>query len=231
MPFDAVFLGAVREELQAHIGCRIDKVQQPERDTVLLHLRGPSGGGRMLLTASPNHPRIQMTELPMENPAQPPMFCMLLRKHLTGGKLLSITQPPMERLIDLSFDCTDEMGEPTQKHLILEVMGRNSNLILTGADGRILDCLRRVDFEMSAERQVLPGLYYRLPPAQEKLDPFSQDAAQLSGLLGAVDTQKQFDRWLLDTFGGLSPLLCRELTWQIFDGNKVIHYMSCLINR
>ena len=216
MPFDAVFLGAVREELQAHIGCRIDKVQQPERDTVLLHLRGPSGGGRMLLTASPNHPRIQMTELPMENPAQPPMFCMLLRKHLTGGKLLSITQPPMERLIDLSFDCTDEMGEPTQKHLILEVMGRNSNLILTGADGRILDCLRRVDFEMSAERQVLPGLYYRLPPAQEKLDPFSQDAAQLSGLLGAVDTQKQFDRWLLDTFGGLSPLLCRELTWQIF---------------
>ena len=84
------------------------------------------------------------------------MFCMLLRKHLTGGRLVSMQQPEMERLLDLTFDCTDEMGGPTRKHLILEIMGRNSNLILTGEDGRILDCLRRVDFEMSEKRQVLP---------------------------------------------------------------------------
>ncbi len=100
------------------------------------------------------------------------MFCMLLRKHLTGGRLVSISQPPLERLVELTFDCIDEMGTPCQKKLILELMGRNSNLILAGADGRILDCLRRVDFEMSEQRQVLPGLYYHLPPAQGKRNPW-----------------------------------------------------------
>ncbi len=217
MPFDAVFLDAAVQELRTQaVSCRVDKVQQPERDTVIVHLRGTSGGGKLLLTASPNHPRIQMTQLSMENPAQPPMFCMLLRKHLTGARLLSVTQPKLERLVDLAFDCTDEMGEQTQKHLILEIMGRNSNLILTDADGRIMDCLRRVDFELSASRQILPGLFYRLPPAQEKLNGFEQSEAQLDALLQSVSGQKQFDRWLLDIFGGFSPLLCRELTWQIF---------------
>ena len=175
MPFDALFLTALSEELRPRaLGCRVDKVQQPARDTVILALRGPGGGGRLLLTAAPNQPRIQFTDVPQENPAQPPMFCMLLRKHLVGGKLAAITQPRMERLVDLAFDCTDEMGSPTQKHLILEIMGRNSNLILTDGEGRILDCLRRVDFEMSAERQVLPGLYYHQPPRQDKQEIFGQ---------------------------------------------------------
>ena len=214
MPFDAVFLSAVCDELRGYIGCRVDKVQQPSRDTVLLQLRGLSGGGKLMLSASCNHPRIQMTALPMENPAQPPMFCMLLRKHLTGGRLLSVTQPPMERLVELRFACMDELGEPSEKSLILELMGRNSNLILKGSDGRILDCLRRVDPEMSEKRPLLPGLYYRLPPAQEKLDPFAQTPDAVYGLLSAVGLSKQLDRWLLDTFGGLSPLLCRELAWQ-----------------
>ena len=164
MPFDALFLTALSEELRPRaLGCRVDKVQQPARDTVILALRGPGGGGRLLLTAAPNQPRIHFTDVPQENPAQPPMFCMLLRKHLVGGKLAAITQPRMERLVDLAFDCTDEMGSPTQKHLILEIMGRNSNLILTDGEGRILDCLRRVDFEMSELRQLLPGLFYHEP--------------------------------------------------------------------
>ena len=214
MSFDAVFLSAVCAELRASVGCRVDRVQQPSRDTVLLQLRGASGGGRLLLSASGNQPRIQMTALAMENPAQPPMFCMLLRKHLTGGRLLSVTQPPMERLVDLCFACTDELGEASEKHLILELMGRNANLILQGADGRILDCLRRVDFEMSEKRQLLPGLFYHLPPAPDKRDPFAQTADGIYDLLCAVSGQKQLDRWLLDSFGGLSPLLCRELAWQ-----------------
>ena len=217
MPFDAVFLEAALQELRTQaVSCRIDKVQQPERDTVILHLRGASGGGRLLLTASPNHPRIQMTALPAENPAQPPMFCMLLRKHLVGARIVSVTQPKLERLVDLELDCTDEMGEQTRKHLILEIMGRNSNLILTDAGGHIIDCLRRVDFELSASRQVLPGLFYHLPPAQEKLDGFLQTEESLAALLTDVPGQKQFDKWLLDTFGGFSPLLCRELTCRIF---------------
>ena len=210
MPIDAVFLESLRCELQEQLlACRVDKVQQPERDTILLSMRGPNGGGKLLLTASPNHPRIQLTSLSFENPAQPPMFCMLLRKHLTGG-------PPLERLVELTFDCIDEMGTPCQKKLILEIMGRNSNLILTGADGRILDCLRRVDFEMSEQRQVLPGLYYHLPPTQGKRSPWEVCEEDLCALLCAQKTQKTADSFLLETFGGLSPLLCRELAYAVF---------------
>ena len=217
MPFDAVFLSAVADELRAQtLTCRVDKVQQPERDTVILHLRAPGMSARLLLSASTNHPRAHLSTRSFENPAQPPMFCMLLRKHLTGGRLSAITQPPMERLLDFSFECTDELGESVQKHLILELMGRNSNLILTDGTGRVLDCLRRVDFEMSAERQLLPGLYYRLPPTQGKRSPFETDADMLTQLLCAQTGQKQFDAWLLDTFGGISPLLCRELAFRIF---------------
>ena len=217
MPIDAVFLESLRCELQEQLlACRVDKVQQPERDTILLSMRGPNGGGKLLLTASPNHPRIQLTSLSFENPAQPPMFCMLLRKHLTGGRLVSISQPPLERLVELTFDCIDEMGTPCQKKLILEIMGRNSNLILTGADGRILDCLRRVDFEMSEQRQVLPGLYYHLPPTQGKCSPWDASEQDLLALLGAQKTQKMADSFLLETFGGLSPLLCRELAYAVF---------------
>ena len=217
MPIDAVFLESLCEELQGKLlTCRVDKVQQPERDTILLSMRGASGGGKLLLTASPNHPRIQLTNLSFENPAQPPMFCMLLRKHLTGGRLVSITQPPMERLAELTFDCIDEMGTPCQKKLILELMGRNSNLILAGADGRILDCLRRVDFEMSEQRQVLPGLYYHLPPTQGKRNPWEASEDDLCALLGSQKTQKAADTFLLESFGGLSPLLCRELAFRVF---------------
>ena len=217
MPIDAVFLESLRCELQEQLlACRVDKVQQPERDTILLSMRGPNGGGKLLLTASPNHPRIQLTSLSFENPAQPPMFCMLLRKHLTGGRLVSISQPPLERLVELTFDCIDEMGTPCQKKLILEIMGRNSNLILTGADGRILDCLRRVDFEMSEQRQVLPGLYYHLPPTQGKRSPWDASEEELRALLCAQKTQKMADSFLLETFGGLSPLLCRELAYETF---------------
>ena len=150
MPFDAVFLSAVTAELrESLLGSRVDKVQMPARDLVVLQFHGAKGNGRLLLSASSNSPRIHLTTAALENPAQPPMFCMLLRKHLSGGRIVELRQPPMERMVDLVLDCTDEMGEPVRKHLILELMGRNSNLILLGGDGRVLDCLRRVDFEMS----------------------------------------------------------------------------------
>ena len=217
MPFDAVFLCAVTAELRtALLGSRVDKIQMPARDLVVLQVRGSQGGGRLLLSASPNAPRIHLTEYPLENPAQPPMFCMLLRKHLTGGRISEIRQPPMERLVDITLDCTDELGEPVRKHLILELMGRNSNLILTGADGRIIDCLRRVDFEMSEKRQVLPGLFYQDPPALEKENPLTASREAVAERLESAEGAKRFDKWLLDTYGGLSPLICRELSYALF---------------
>ena len=211
MPFDAIFLTAVIRELQPLLGSRVDKIQQPSRDTVLLHLRGR---GKLLLSANVNRPRIHLTEASFENPAQPPMFCMLLRKHLTGGRLQDIQQPPAERSVSLIFDCTDEMGIPCRKSLILELMGRNSNLILTGAEGRVLDCLRRVDFEMSEQRQVLPGLFYRDPPRQDKRIPQETDEAEIAVLLSATEPGRRLDQWLLGTFAGISPLIARELCFR-----------------
>ena len=211
MPFDAIFLTAVIRELRPLLGSRVDKIQQPSRDTVLLHLRGR---GKLLLSANVNRPRIHLTEASFENPAQPPMFCMLLRKHLTGGRLQEIQQPPAERSVSLIFDCTDEMGIPCRKSLILELMGRNSNLILTGAEGRILDCLRRVDFEMSEQRQVLPGLFYRDPPRQNKRIPQETDEAEIAVLLSAAEPGRRLDQWLLGTFAGISPLIARELCFR-----------------
>ena len=214
MALDAIFLSAVREELEKKLlGARVDKVQQPDRHSLILHLRGTGGSGKLLISASPNPPRVHLTETSPENPAQPPMFCMLLRKHLTGGRIAAITQPPLERLLDFTFDCTDELGEPCQKHLIAELMGRGANLILCGADGRILDCMRRVGFEDSEKRQVLPGLFYRLPPLAEKRDPAQTDEKTLRELFDGVHTPTRLADHLLETFGGLSPLACRELAY------------------
>ncbi len=212
MPFDAMFLSAVCDELrQELIGARVEKIQQPARDMVVLQLRGKA---RLLLSASGNRPRFHVTQASYENPAQPPMFCMLLRKHLAGGRIAAIEQPPAERSVELTLDCTDEMGTPCHKRLILELMGRNSNLILTDGENRILDCMRRVDFEMSEQRQVLPGLFYHRPPRQEgKLTPQELTKPALERLLAQTAAPVHLDRWIVDHVAGISPLIARELAF------------------
>lgn len=212
MPFDAMFLSAVCDELrQELIGARVEKIQQPARDMVVLQLRGKA---RLLLSASGNRPRFHVTQASYENPAQPPMFCMLLRKHLAGGRIAAIEQPPAERSVELTLDCTDEMGTPCQKRLILELVGRNSNLILTDGENRILDCMRRVDFEMSEQRQVLPGLFYHRPPRQEgKLTPQELTKPALERLLEQTAAPVHLDRWIVDHVAGISPLIARELAF------------------
>jgi len=215
MPFDAVFLSAVNAELRSTVlGCRIDKIQQPEKHTLLLQIHSRDFTGRLLLCASPNSPRVHLTRVSLENPPQPPMFCMLLRKHLTGARIAEITQPPMERLVDFTLECTDELGEPCRRHLIAELMGRSANLILCDGDGRIIDCLRRIDLETCDRHPVLPGLFYRLPPLAQKHDPAAISQEALTALLEAAGDTGRLDSWLLDTFGGLSPLVCRELSFR-----------------
>lgn len=212
MPLDSVTLTALAGELRSKlIGCRVDKVQQPERDTVLLTVHGPNAAGRLVLCGGVGVARAHFTAARYENPAQPPMFCMLLRKHLLGAKLAELEQPERERLLLLRFDARDELGLPVQKTLALELIGRGTNLILIDGDGRILDCLRRVDAERNPLRQVLPGLLYRLPPRPEKPDFFALTPEARRALWADFDGQREPDRWLLDRFNGLSPLLCREL--------------------
>ena len=209
MPLDAVCLRGVVQELKSQLeDLRLEKIQQPARDLVLLTFRG---NRKLLLCAGANQARIHLTSLQRENPAAPPMFCMLLRKHLSGGALVSMEQPGLERAVILTFRVMDEMGVSGQRQLVLECMGRRSNLILLDGEGRILDCLRRVDFEMSPQRQVLPGLFYHLPPAVEKADPLAVEPEELEAILAGSNPEKTGDALLLDAFFGLSPLVCREI--------------------
>ena len=215
MPLDALCLSGVVAELKPILtGAKIDKVHQPGRDEMILALRLGRGNGRLLLSASPNHPRLQMTELSRENPDAPPMFCMLLRKHLMGGRILSVEQPHLERIVELRLEVLDELGDRKERRLILEAMGRRANLVLVDDQGRIVDCLRRVDGDMSAQRQLLPGLFYRLPPAMEKADPTALDGGEWLRQVEQAPGESRVDHWLLDTFGGWSPLVCREIAFR-----------------
>ena len=212
MPLDAICLRAVLNELRPKlIGARIDKVQQPARDQIVLLLRGNL---RLLLNAGANQPRIQLTSILRDNPAQPPMFCMLLRKHLVGARVLSIEQPDLERMVILTLQCTDEFGEMSQKQLVLECMGRRSNLVLLDAQGRIVDCLRRVDADLSAARQLLPGLFYHLPTPLDKLSLLSQEEASLALAQRGGDAEQAVDKWVLDHYTGISPLIAREFAFR-----------------
>ena len=200
MALDAICLQAILEELRPKLlGLRVDKVQQPSRDQLILLLRG----NRLLLNAGANAPRIQLTELVRENPAEPPMFCMLLRKHLVGGKVAEIIQPALERLVRLELDITDEFGRVGRRTLVLEAMGRRSNLILLDGEGRIIDCLRRVDADMSAQRQVLPGLYYQMPSGTGRLPIIEEMEESFLDKLSAANPERQLDAFLLDHYFGL----------------------------
>ena len=206
MAFDAFFLSAVLDEIRARcLGGRVDKIHQPSRDTLILHIRCQEGREKLLFAANPTAPRLHLTAASPENPAEPPMFCMFLRKHLLGARLSAVNQLPMERCAVFSFDCTDEMGFPVEKKLVAELMGRTCNLYLLGPEDRILECLRRIGLDESA-RPALPGLKYQLPRPVEKQNPRHADFREILENSGA---DRLADR-LMDALGGLSPLVCRE---------------------
>ena len=208
MAFDAFFLTAVLEEVRRKCtGARVDKIHQPSRDTLILHLRGRESREKLLFAANPTAPRLHLTAASPENPAEPPMFCMLLRKHLLGAKLAEISQPPMERAAVFTFDCTDEMGYPVQKRLVAELMGRTCNLYLLSPERRILDCLRRIGLDETSRRPALPGLMYQDPEPVKKENPVVLDS--YVNLLTQPGADLLSDR-LMDNLGGLSPLVCRE---------------------
>ena len=207
MAFDAFFLSAVLTEIREKTPAgRVEKIHQPSRDTVILHLKSPEGRCKLLFGMNPTAPRLHLTEATPENPPEPPMFCMLLRKHLSGARLVSIAQIPMERWAEFTFDCVDEMGDPVQKKLVAELMGRTCNLYLLGADGRIIDCLRRVGLDEAA-RPALPGMYYQNPNPIVKENP--AECTDFVDILTRPGADLLCDR-LMDNFGGLSPLVCRE---------------------
>ena len=213
MPLDAITLHALTLELKAAEGARIDRVQQPEKDKILLSLRTREGNRRVLISAAASGARVHFTAESFENPAEPPMFCMLLRKHLIGAHIRKIEQPDWERMLLIRLDTRDEMGDESEKTLAVELIGRSANVILVGADGRIIDCLRRMEYGGEG-RGVLPGMIYRLPPKQEKLHFLTCSAEELRYAIDAMEEGTELDKALIQSFSGLSPLICRELAYR-----------------
>ena len=223
MALDAILLSALAKELAPKLeGARIDKVQQPERDSVLISVRNNGENMRLLINAGAGSGRIQLTSQSFENPAEPPMFCMLLRKYLVGARIEKLTQPNWERLLLVDIISHNELGDNINLRLAVELMGRSANLVLVGDDGRIVDCLRRMDYGGDAERRMLPGMIYRLPPQQKKPLVFNCDSEEIKSALSNSDVGKPLDKRLLDSFSGLSPLVCRELAHRSFND------ISCL---
>ena len=212
MAFDATFLAAVMDEIRSRTAdARVDKIHQPSRDTVILQLKCREGREKLLFALNPTAPRLHLTSANPENPAEPPMFCMLLRKHLLGARLVEMSQIPMERCASFVFDCIDEMGDHVKKTLVAELMGRTCNLYLLSPEGRIIDCLRRVGLDESAKRAALPGLNYQMPEPITKQNPSEWEFEDYVNLLCKSGADVLSDR-LMDELGGLSPLVCREAT-------------------
>ena len=223
MALDTVMLSALAAELRPKLeGARIDKVRQPEREQVLLSIRNKGENMRLLINAGAGSGRVALTRQSFENPAEPPMFCMLLRKYLVGARIEKLTQPNWERLLMVDIISHNELGDSVCLKLAIELMGRSSNLVLVGDDGRIIDCLRRMEYGGDVQRRMLPGMIYRLPPAQKKPLIFDCDRAQIESALNSSEDGKPLDKRLLDSFSGLSPLVCRELAHRAF------YDISCL---
>ena len=216
MAFDAGMAAAVCRELsEALVGAKVEKVYQPSGDELVFACRRRGESRRLLLSASPQAARVCMTELVKENPKTPPMFCMQLRKHLVGAVITDVCTHGFERVVEIAFDTYDEMGFACKKYLEAEIMGKYSNLVFVGEreDGekRVLGALRAVDFTTSSRRQVLAGMKYELPPKQDKLDPTAETEAHFSEALAAFPPEKTAEKFLLDTYQGLSPLASREI--------------------
>lgn len=218
MPIDAVTVHAITKELaEKCAGAKIDKIQQPERDMLLFHIHAAGENGKLLVSVGAGKVRVHFSAASFENPAEPPMFCMLLRKYLTGARIVSVTQPDFERLILFELETFDELGVRAHKKLVIELMGKNANLILVDSDGIIVDCLRRMSYAGENLRCLQPGMLYRMPPMQSKVPFFQSDINEIREMSERADRSVPADRWLMDSFSGLSPLICRELAFRAGD--------------
>ncbi len=212
MALDGGFLRHIKIELEEKaLGARLEKIYQPNREEIVLLLRTRTDHYKLLLSARANSARIHFTRFVPENPKQPPMLCMLMRKRLAGAKLCRLEQPELERVLCLCFSAVNELGDPVELRLYAEIMGRYSNVIFVDEKGKIIDALKRVDAEMTSERLVLPGFGYQLPPPQNKLCMLTASAEEIESRLRTFPEGTELSKAILNTLQGVSPIVCREL--------------------
>jgi len=213
MPFDGIVAKAVADELNMKIsGGRIYKIYHPERYTLIFHIRSNNTNYKLLLNCNANSARIHLTDLELENPSSPSMFCMLLRKHLLGGTIARVECLDFERIISLYVESSDELGDKSIKKVIIEIMGRHSNIILVNNNDKIIDAIKHIDQDINRVREIMPARTYVLPPPQDKTIPTELDA---DGFVGSLRYEHgSISKVLLNKIKGFSPLLCREICYR-----------------
>lgn len=210
MALDGIFLYHLKNEIASFaVDSRVDKIHQPSRDEIVISLRSREGSRKLLMSCNADSARIHFTEFAPENPPKPPMFCLMLRKRLTGAWITSIEQDNLERILRINFSGTDELGDKTNYALIIEIMGKYSNIIFVDRDNRIIDSLKRVDESKSHIREILPGVTYVAPPAQDKLNIFTDDISVIKEKIAV--SNKGVYKAFLETVKGVSPIVCREI--------------------
>ena len=220
MALDAATLELTARELKTVLAdAKIAKLFEPTRDELVITLRTRTDTYALLLSARSGSARVCLTEETFENPETPPSFCMLMRKHLTGGKLLDVHMEPGDRIVYFDFQCTNEMGDLVRNTLCAELMGRYSNLVLV-QNGKIIDALKRVDFEDSDIRQLLPGLTYTTPPKPARPDFLQVSSASI--VAAACQRDLPVADALNKTVAGVGPVVCREAAWRAFDGEHLL---------
>lgn len=229
MAFDGIVARSIMDELNEKLqGGRIDKIYQPESDELYIHLRNNGENHILLISASSNNPRLYLTERVKKNPQEPPMFCMILRKHLQGSRIISIDQFLMDRIIFIDIESRDELGFENEKRIVVEIMGRHSNIILIDkGTNKIIDSITRVSEDMSSVRQIFPGIDYNLPPLQDKLNPLDISKVDFHAMFKSSDKSIKVFKWIYTNFLGLSPLIAREICFKSnINNNKELGDLS-----
>lgn len=210
MALDGIFLYHLKNEISDFaVDSRVDKIHQPSRDEIVINLRSRRGSKRLLISCNADSARIHFTDYPPENPPKPPMFCLLLRRRLTGAWVTSIEQDNLERILKINFSGTDELGDKTKYSLIVEIMGKYSNIIFTDENDKIIDSVKRIDENKSQVREILPGMPYVSPPSQDKLNIFTDDFDAIKNQV--AKSKKGLYKAVMDTVKGVSPIVCREI--------------------
>lgn len=210
MALDGIYLHLLKKEItQKLLGFRVDKIYQPSREEILFTFRTFDGVQKLLLSAKADCPVIQLTQQHIENPAKPPMLTMLLRKHLCGAKLVDIKQDGFERILTLVFDAKNDLGDPVSFSVIIEIMGRYSNIVLVDGSNKIIECVKRIDALKSSVREILPGLEYKLPPAQHKMNLLSDNLDDINDAINHLDMKKS--KAAGQVIQGISPIVAREI--------------------
>ena len=217
MALDGIFLHHIKNEIKNEaLHARVSQIYQPNRDELVIVLRTHDRSKKLLLSSRANSPRVNFCVKTPENPAQPPMFCMLLRKRIGGGKLIDVRQAECDRILFLDFECINELGDTETLTIVCEIMGMYSNIIVINRETEIIiDSLKRVDLTMSSQRIVLPNIKYELPTPQDKLNILEATPEQIVSKLRSLDSEMPLNKALLKVIQGVSPIICREIEYRV----------------